>query len=76
MTAPERALAVGMRVVVRDGPWPTPRIAGHYGKVSGVAGEGYGVDITGHVDGGAIEPIMLNDPLMQSFWADELEVVD
>lgn len=85
MTAPDRiALRPGMRVVVRDGPWPTPRVAGHYGKVvevgsaeleSGPAGEVL-VDITGHVDGGEPDPMFNRDLLMKWFYADELEIVD
>lgn len=72
-------LRVGMRVVVREGAWPAPRIAGHYGKVRAIVIENgerlYEVDITGHIDGGRPDPIFA-DPLMSTMHSDELEIVD
>lgn len=80
-----------MRVVVVDGPWPDPRIAGHYGKVTellpnGIYNsqtnrwyDGATVKITGHVDG---SPPGITDDFMRAtlgdcvFFAAELEVID
>ena len=77
--APAPVLRVGMRVVVREGTWPAPRIAGHYGKVRAIVvkdGEKlYDVDITGHIDGGRPAPIFAA-PLMRTMHPDELELVD
>jgi hypothetical protein len=83
MTSAQRVLAPGMRVVVRDGPWPEPRIAGHYGKVVELGnaldpnyiGEVH-VEMTGHIDGQPPHPIFAEDLLMKWFYADELDVID
>lgn len=68
------AFKPGMRVVVQDGPWPAPRVGGHYGHVVEVGHpicDAYvRVQITGHVDGGA------PDLIPEWFYDCELEVVD
>lgn len=64
----------GMRVVVADGPWPVPRVGGHYGKVVEVGHpicKAYvRVQITGHVDGNP------PDVMPEWFYDIELGVVD
>lgn len=66
--------APGMRVVVKDGPWPIPRVAGHFGKVIEVGhpncDTGVRVQITGHIDGG------IHDWMPEWFYDQELEIVD
>jgi hypothetical protein len=80
-TQTSRQFTLGMRVVVRDGPWPVPRVAGHYGKIDRIveplSGDPlYRVNITGHADGGAVDPMVANDPAMQIFYSEELDVID
>lgn len=64
----------GMRVIVRDGPWPLPRAAGHYGKVVEVGhpicNAYVRVEITGHIDGD------LPDLPLEWFYDSELTVAD
>lgn len=72
------AFVPGMRVVVAKGPWPIPRIAGTYGKVSEVSHE-HGQEYirivsTGHVDGG--NPPDLDRLDIFPFYPEELTVVD
>lgn len=69
-------LRPGMRVVVKEGPWEEPRVAGHYGKIVEVydlGDEGLSalVDITGHVDGNPAY-----DGIWDDWYAEELDVVD
>lgn len=65
----------GMRVVVKDGPWPQPRVGGHYGKVVEVGHpicQAYvRVELTGHVDGNPPDALPL-----EWFYDSELAVVD
>ena len=64
----------GMRVIVKDGPWPVPRVGGHYGKVIEVGHRNcqdyVRVTITGHLDGNP------PDPLPSWFYPSELDVAD
>jgi hypothetical protein len=79
-------LEPGMRVVVRDiGPWPYPqgaprRFPGHYGKVAEIGHpicDAYiRVDLTGHIDGGPVDPDVVHGTNGGWFYDSELEVVD
>lgn len=73
---PRQVFIRGMRVITREGNWPDPRGAGHYGKVVDLKSGGGNepsvyVQITGHVDGG---PWLLDE--FDWYWPEELTVVD
>jgi hypothetical protein len=79
MTASVQHFQVGMRVVVRDGEWPHPRVAGHYGKITVIHEDldlaaPIGVDITGHIDGEP--PYDFASEGWSCWYPEELEVVD
>jgi len=83
MTTSERMLAIGMRVVVRDGPWgmlAPQRIVGHYGKIAEMDPPNddkawIHVALTGHVDGGHVDEVVLT-VTDGWFYPEELDVVD